>query len=132
MLGPSLPNPKVSAIPKGEGTEGFEVRIACEIPLGAVSGPGCRTTVLEGIGPTIDKVYNQYLEPTTGSGPEYLGSWSDLYLAHLSQTNLPLYNSLNEETPLGPVNPVRASMPTTETNNVSGEDGVPDIRQLKS
>ena len=53
-----------TTVPKGVGTEGFEVRIACEIPLGAVSGPGCRTTVLEGIGPTIDKVYNQYLEPT--------------------------------------------------------------------
>ena len=44
-----------TTIPK-DGTQGFEVRVTCEIPLGAVSGPGCRTRVIEALGPNVDKI----------------------------------------------------------------------------
>ena len=88
-----------TTIPIGGAPRGFAVEISCEIKLGALSGPGCRTRVKDANGPGTSEDYNQYLEPPVCCGPEYLSSWDQLYLAHLEVNKPQLYRSITANLP---------------------------------
>ena len=50
-------------------TAEHKVEVICEITLGAVSGPGCETRVVGGLGEAQDPRYRDYLNPPGAGGP---------------------------------------------------------------
>ena len=120
--------------PLEDAENGFVVDINCEIKLGALSGPGCRTKVNDAHGPDTSEEYNQYLEPPVCCGPEHLRSWDQLYLAHLEVTNPQLYNLLKATLPVNQPTTPALSMANSGTgvNTRPTSDETPDIRELRS
>ena len=102
--------------------EGHKVEISCDIPLGAASGPGCVTRVIEGLRPDTDRVLEQYLEPPVCCGPEYLQSWDQKYLAHLAIHDPTLIPLLEPAVP-----PVSESITTTSSDMVTTPEGGPAV-----
>ena len=122
-------NGNYTTVPLAGVTEGFEVKVQCEIKFGAISGPGCITVVDKITGPGTEKTYTQYLEPPVCCGPAHLKTWDQQYLTFLREANSELYATLI--TPQ-PTNSEPAMGSDIEADSGSRDDESSDDRELRS
>ena len=117
--------------PEAGASEGFGVKVECEIKYGARSGPGCFTTVEGPTGPDTEKTYTEHSnQPAAkGPGPVNLRSWDQQYLAFVRVANPTLYSTLI--TP-SPTNPEPAMSPSEDDSSGTREDESSDDRALRS